>query len=109
MNIYKIWRTDQYDYDQYDSAIVIAENEEDARGMNPGYKDNVRYYDRMKFIDMDEEELMEFNYKTDIYHHFNPILYWDYWTDSIDNVNVEVIGYTDSTDKGVVLGSFHNG
>ena len=34
MNIYKISRED-WDYDDYDSAIVIAENEDQARMTNP--------------------------------------------------------------------------
>jgi hypothetical protein len=36
MNIYKIERTDGASYDEYDSAVVIAPDEEMARRMNPG-------------------------------------------------------------------------
>ena len=36
MNIYKIWADDWLGYDTYDSAIVVAENEEAARHIHPG-------------------------------------------------------------------------
>jgi hypothetical protein len=35
MNLYKIERTDKWTYDDYDSAVVVAENEEDARTIVP--------------------------------------------------------------------------
>lgn len=40
MNIYKLWNTNDLDYDVYRSAIVVAANEEDARLIHPyyGYK-----------------------------------------------------------------------
>ena len=35
MNIYKVSQTSNNDYDTFDSMIVIAESEEDARWMHP--------------------------------------------------------------------------
>ena len=35
MNLYKISQSANNDYDTYDSAIVAAENEEEARKINP--------------------------------------------------------------------------
>jgi hypothetical protein len=35
MNIYIIERTDACDYDEYDAAVVCAENEESARDTHP--------------------------------------------------------------------------
>ena len=35
MKIYKLYRKDQGDYDTYDSAVVVAENEESAKKINP--------------------------------------------------------------------------
>ena len=35
MNIYKVSQTGNNDYDTFDSMIVIAESEEDARWMRP--------------------------------------------------------------------------
>lgn len=38
MKIYKIWRENNIGYDTYDSAIVIADNEDCARKIHPnGY------------------------------------------------------------------------
>jgi len=39
MKIYKISQRQNNDYDTYDSAVVIAENEDQARNINPD-KDN---------------------------------------------------------------------
>lgn len=36
MNIYLIKRTDTIGYDEYDSAVVIAEDDEKARHIHPG-------------------------------------------------------------------------
>lgn len=36
MKLYRIWRTTATDYDQYDSAIVAAESEEEARKTDIG-------------------------------------------------------------------------
>jgi len=35
MNIYLIERTTPHDYDEYDSAVVIAKDEEEARATSP--------------------------------------------------------------------------
>jgi len=35
MKIYKIERTDKWSYDDYDSAVVAAESEDDARSIHP--------------------------------------------------------------------------
>lgn len=35
MKIFKIWQTVNNDYDTYDSAVVIAENEDDAKKIHP--------------------------------------------------------------------------
>jgi len=36
VNLYKISQTDNDDWDTYDSAIVCAASEDDARQINPG-------------------------------------------------------------------------
>ena len=35
MNIYKIERTDEGDYDEYEGAVVVAESSQDARKIHP--------------------------------------------------------------------------
>lgn len=35
MNIYKVYRTDKVNWDEYDSAVVVAENEAQARELVP--------------------------------------------------------------------------
>ena len=40
MNLYLITRPEQWDYDQYDSAVVCALSEADARMIHPGGRDD---------------------------------------------------------------------
>lgn len=48
MNIYLVKRTDDIGYDEYDSMVVVAYNEESARKLNPNdgyfFKDNKWFY-----------------------------------------------------------------
>jgi hypothetical protein len=37
MNLYLISQKENNGYDTYDSAVVVAENEDEARGMSPSY------------------------------------------------------------------------
>jgi hypothetical protein len=39
MNLYLIWQTEDNSYDTYDSAVVCASNEDEARHMDPSYPD----------------------------------------------------------------------
>ena len=36
LNLYVIWQTENTHYDTYDSAVVAAASEEEARAINPG-------------------------------------------------------------------------
>ncbi len=40
MNLYLISRTDEVGYDEYDSAVVIAESMAEARKIHPGFGDS---------------------------------------------------------------------
>jgi len=73
-------------YDSFDSAIVCAENEEEARVTHP---------DHTKNNDWPEWQHLEANY-------------WD-WAKP-ENVKVRLIGVANkNTEKGVVLASFNAG
>mgnify|MGYP003463396401 CR=1 FL=1 len=39
MNIYLVARTDRVDYDEFDSFVVIAKTEEEAKNIHPYYKE----------------------------------------------------------------------
>ena len=83
MNIYKISQSSNDDYDTYDSAIVIAENEEDAKTIHPNG-------------DCDWPNL-ESDRRC-----------WD-WVTDLRLIKVELIGVADNKGKGVVLASFNAG
>lgn len=91
LNIYKIWVDDWLGYDTYDSAIVVAKDEESARHIHPGTKSP-------------EEPVMGWNKET--YRYDKP---W-YESDEFDfcwtrpeNVNVALVGTTDFFEEGTVL------
>jgi hypothetical protein len=81
MNIYKISQKENYEYDTYDSAVVIAETEDGARLIRPGSP---------KWGE-------SFHWHGD-------------WCNTPDAVTVELIGGAlDGANPGVVLASFNAG
>lgn len=88
MNIYKISQTVNNDYDTYDSAIVAAENVEDAKEIHPSGE----------FCASSKEVYDE------VYRYF--INDWAYRED----VKVELLGVAmQGTKRGVLLASFNAG
>ncbi len=84
MKIYKIWQTVNNCYDTYDSAIVVAENEQDAKRMHPSC----------------EREIYP------IYYNFGNDNTWVCNND----VQLEYIGEAkEGMKKGSVIGSFNAG
>lgn len=101
MNLYKLSQTINEDYDTYDSAIVCAENEEEARHIHPSefvthYKDG-KWYGTYAVAPYSE-------YETE-----NCFRSWVKFED-LDQVKVELIGEAEANiKKGVVLASFNAG
>lgn len=99
MNIYKIWVDKRLSYDTYDSAIVVAKDEETARYIHPG--------------STPEDPVKGFNAETCYYD--KPWYESDYsisccgWTEP-ENVKVTLVGTTDLYPEGTVLcASFNAG
>ena len=81
MKLYRIWQEVNNDYDTYDSAVVAALDEEDARSINP---ESIRF---------DDYELMDSSS----------------WTER-ENVKVEYIGEAaDNIERSVICASFNAG
>lgn len=84
MNLYKISQTVNNDWDTYDSAIVAAENEEEARKINPSI-------------------YVEGEWWNDDYTSGS-------WCSTLEQVNVELIGIAkEGTKKGIIVASFNAG
>ena len=83
MKLFLISQSQHDDYDTYDSAVVAAENEEDARNTNPG----------------NGNQMTEEDWK----HNFS------LWCNSPEHVQVEYLGEAISDKKGVVCASFNAG
>lgn len=98
MNIYKIWVDNWLGDDTYDSAIVVAKDEESARHIHPGNSPEikpVRGWNRMTR-----------RYDKPWYESDEPLWYWT----KPENVNVALVGTTDFFEEGTVLcASFNAG
>lgn len=96
MNIYKIWVDKPLGWDTYDSAIVVASNEEAARHIHPAssYNSPIRGYNK-------ETGYFDIPWYEDL------SLTNSEWT-APENVNVELVGTTDFYEEGVVLCASYN-
>lgn len=86
MNLYLLTQTQIVGYDCYDSCIVCAENEEEAKRINP-----------MGGVipESDSDEKATF---------------LGYWASSAEHVSCEFIGIaSDDVEKGIVLSSYNAG
>jgi hypothetical protein len=84
MNIYKIERIDSCGYDEYDSAIVAAENESDARTIHPAH-----YIEKPVTDNIDDE--------------------YGSWV-TLSKVKTTLIGTAiEGTPRGVIVASFNAG
>ena len=87
LNLYLLTQDVNSDYDTYDSAVVAAKTEEEARMIHPAEFENP---DRGNWLGIEEEN-------------------WSSWCDA-ENVTVLLIGTADkSIKKGVVISSFNAG
>ena len=81
MKLFLISQSQNWEYDTYEEAVVIAENEEEARNMNPGTGKP-----------MTEKDWTSSK-----------------WCDSPEHVKVEYLGESISNKQGVVCASFNAG
>ena len=88
MNIYLISRTSGWGYDDYDSAVVIAESEEQARMIHPG--NNIETFDNKHFEFRIFKELGG-------------------WEEKPEDVKVKLIGISEEKIPQVVCASFNAG
>lgn len=54
MNIYKISQEVNIDWDTYDSAVVYAESEQDARAMHPAGRDDGEDWDKRTWASQED-------------------------------------------------------
>lgn len=83
MKLYLIFRKDRTNYDEYDSFVVAAENEENALKFHP----RGRYFEEDDYFDNGE-----------VYE----------WT-SKENLKIECIGESYSKEEKVIISSFNAG
>ena len=92
VKIYKIWREDDIEWDTYDSAIVIADNEDYARKIHPNGHAVFKFGVWMNEVD-------------------NMVLHCENEWCSVEDVKVELIGVADKiyTEPCLVVSSFNAG
>ena len=89
MKLYLVTRTDNWSYDEYDSFVVAAENEENALLFHP----NGKKIERLSEYDDNENSAYHYTYG---------------WT-SKENLKIEYIGESNSSEEKVILASFNAG
>lgn len=93
MNIYLISQSENNDYDTYDSAVVVAESEEEARDTHPS--DGGMSYSMAEAYGSDSQK-WSYDFST--------------WASHPKNVEVQLIGKASpDMEKGVVCASFNAG
>ena len=107
MNIYLISQKENNDYDTYDSAVVVAPNEEVARRIHPSYRKNDFNLPYNTILPLDKNDFRFLNPKwiepEDYY-------FFDNWAADVNKVKVELIGTTDLYDtEQVICASFNAG
>ena len=100
MKIYKISQKVNNNYDTYDSAIVCAENEEDAKTIYPSEFYTRSYYNYKKKCFMDyyanTNDTFEISSSS--------------WTNNLKCIEVKYLGEANEKIKrGVILSSFNGG
>ena len=107
MNIYKIYQTVNKNYDTYDSAVVIAEDEEQARNIHPAsLKPYYWEEDKNKdcFIHWGEPYP---NSEWSGNGFYNPK---ECWVGKKEDVKSELIGKAkENTKVGVIVASYNSG
>lgn len=85
MKLWLLTQTANEGYDTFDSAVMAAETEDEARNMSPGHDEHEEFSDEGKF-------------------------YKNSWVSNIDDVSVEYIGEAKpGTKKGQIIASFNAG
>ena len=96
MNIYKISQTENQDYCTYDSAIVAAESEEEARNIHPSDKNFWIEYSLKEYLNYSVQDFWK--EKANV------------WCENPNDVNVELLGKAlKGTKKGLILASYNAG
>ncbi|MCP4397775.1 MAG: hypothetical protein GY801_10815 [bacterium] len=83
MKLFLIEQSQNDNYDTYDAAVVIAENEEEARNMDPSTGEQMEKEDWRREISN--------------------------WCSSPNHVSVKFLGESVDSKKGIVCSSFHAG
>jgi hypothetical protein len=100
MNLYRISQQINNDYDTYDSAVVCAENEEEARRTHPS--SFVTHYKNGKWYGTRNDGI-EYETGNDLYSDWVML-------DQIDKIEVKYLGSAGSEiEKGVICASFNAG
>jgi len=85
MKLYVISQSENNDYDTYDSAVVCAENEEEARKIHPSEYAEDKWWEKPK-------------------DPYSP------WATKLENVDVKYIGEaTEGVEPGIIIASFNAG
>jgi len=105
MNIYKISQNVNNGYNTYDSAVVYAKNEEEAKRIHPSYI----WEDDGVFYDEDKKEFWGKCPNSEKTYLFEDKL--GSWTNDLDQIEVELLGKSNNNniDSRIIVASFNAG
>jgi hypothetical protein len=101
LNLYLIERPDDWGYDEYDSAVVCANTEDEARRIHPGNEPDNELYRW-------NDDLLEWVYSCGEYE--NQRVSWNSWPVNINSIKVTLLGVAvEDIELGTVCSSFNAG
>lgn len=96
MNIYKVKRISEWDYDNYVGFVCFARNEDEAKNLNPSFVeiDNEHFNNRLN-----DPNYSLFKYtKGEQYNWL-----YEVWVKNKDYLTVTKLGTSDSTQVGIIM------
>ena len=103
MNLYLILVEENNSYDEYDSAVVVAKNEEEAKRIFPNDQDS--FVKKYKYNEEKKKFLDPKNIADDGWYS------GEVWTNDLEKIKVEYLGIADKKQKRgeVICASFNAG
>lgn len=98
MNIYLLTQNEHNSYDTYDSMVVVAESEEDAKHLS--FIQSYAYTDRYHHGDTTEKPVWRHYYAYTSYHNY------DDWS---ENPTIELLATDALVEEGIICASFNAG
>lgn len=104
MKIYKISQNINTGYDTYDSAVVVAENEDEAKRIPPYFS----YGFKNIYYDEEKKQFWNKSFEDNVIYLFEDE--FGTWTNDLSKIKVEYLGEAKKElERGIIVASFNAG